>query len=81
MKKILLSMSLMLAACAPVSEETLNEKVRAAGFTDVRDDGWAIFGCGEHDTFRSKFTAKNAHGQWVSGTLCCGWLKNCTVRF
>lgn len=73
--------SLTLLAGCGVDEETLNEKVRAAGFTDVHPQGYVFFGCGNNDTFHEEFTAVNAQGHRIKGVLCCGWLKNCTVRF
>lgn len=37
--------------------------------------------CGEDDTFSTSFTATNPSGQQVSGSVCCGWIKKCTIRF
>ncbi len=51
------------------------------GFTAVQVGGYAFFGCGKDDSFATHFTAVNPTGQTVSGVVCCGWWKNCTVRF
>lgn len=42
-------------------------------------DPWA---CSEDDSWlnSSSFTATGPNGP-ISGTVCCGWLKGCTVRY
>jgi hypothetical protein len=64
-------------SCSDASEA--RRVLSASGFTDIDAGGYAWFECG--DTFATKFTAKNHLGQTVSGAVCCGWLKSCTVRF
>ncbi len=51
------------------------------GFSDVKIGSRAWFGCGHDDNFNSHFTAKNVNGRQVSGVVCCGFWKGCTVRF
>lgn len=51
------------------------------GFTDIRFTGYDAFACSEDDTYHTGFTAKNIKGGTVSGTVCCGIMKSCTVRF
>ena len=53
----------------------------AAGFSQVELEGIAWLSCGEHDTFSRKFSATNPRGRRVSGVVCCGYSKMCTVRF
>jgi hypothetical protein len=60
--------------------DTGKQAVEKAGFKNVVIGARAWFSCGE-DSFSSYFTADNAQGQRVMGTVCCGVLKNCTVRF
>lgn len=62
---------------APKATRTLEQ----AGYTDIETRGYSFFGCGEDDTFRTKFTAKNPAGQKVDGVVCSGWLKGGTIRF
>ncbi len=64
-----------------VSDDTLKRVAESAGLHDVKATGLAPMSCSKHDTFRSHFTAKNASGKTVHGSVCCGWLKDCTVRF
>jgi len=55
--------------------------LRQAGYTDIRTTGWDPFSCGEDDMFTTGFTATNPRGDTVSGVVCCGLWKGCTVRF
>ena len=66
-------------ACS--SPDRAKSTLEAAGFTDVQAGGYDYFACGKGDTFSTHFSAKNAQGHTVEGTVCCGWLKSCTVRF
>ncbi len=51
------------------------------GFTNIQITGYAPFSCGEDDTSSTGFTADNPHGDRVSGVVCCGLMKNCTIRW
>lgn len=53
--------------------------LRKAGFTDIQTTGWEPFAC--DDQFVTGFRARNPRGEMVSGVVCCGFLKNCTVRW
>lgn len=56
--------------------------LESSGYTDVVLQGRAgIFSCGQDDFYRGSFKAKNAQGKDVEGVVCCGLMKNCTVRF
>lgn len=57
------------------------ETLDASGFTDIRLTGFEWFRCGDNDSYVSGFTAKNPKGKPVSGVVCCGYSKACTVRF
>lgn len=78
MKKLLL-LTLLLSGCS--SSNDANKALKANGFTDIQTHGYAFFGCGKDDTFSTKFTAKNQHGQKVTGVVCSDWLKGSTIRF
>lgn len=52
----------------------------AAGFTDISVGGYAWWACGD-DSYATGFVATNPNGKRVSGAVCCGWAKNCTIRF
>ena len=51
------------------------------GYTGVRTTGYAWFACDQHDTLATQFTATSAAGRRVTGAVCCGVIKNCTIRF
>lgn len=57
------------------------EALRSSGYTDATITGEARWQCGDGDVFHKSFTAKNANGLMVSGVVCCGWSKLCTIRF
>lgn len=71
---------LPLVGCV-TSEDEARSALRKHGFTNISVDGWALWGCGEQDKVGQRFTAKNAQGEPVDGTVCCGVLKGCTIRF
>jgi hypothetical protein len=56
---------------------TLND----AGYSNIHTTGYTFFGCGEQDYYHTTFTALNPAGKNVSGIVCCGILKGCTIRF
>ena len=70
-----------LTAFSCTNESGSRRALEGQGFTDVEFDGYALYGCGDDDTFHTAFHAKNARGVSVSGLVCCGMLKSCTVRF
>ena len=53
------------------------------GYKNITMDGHPFFGCGENDSFfmSEDFIATNANNVRVTGTVCCGILKGCTIRF
>lgn len=79
MKKLLLAAALFVTACTDSSGAL--RALHAAGFTNVELDGFPLWGCDAHDDFATKFTATNPRGERVSGVVCCGVYKDCTIRF
>jgi hypothetical protein len=55
--------------------------VEAAGLTPVEVGGYRLLSCDARDRFRTGFTAINAKGQRVTGTVCSGFFKGNTLRF
>lgn len=70
---------ILLTACTD-ENQTINT-LQKAGFSEIETTGYQMFDCGKDDSFATGFTAKNPQGQVVSGTVCCGLLKSCTIRF
>lgn len=77
MKKFLLIG--MLFACTNV-DASINA-IESAGLEPVKVGGFSWFTCSDSDNFSTRFTAKNPQGKLVSGTVCCGILKGCTIRY
>ncbi len=62
-------------------EANSRRTLEAQGFKEIQLGGYSVFGCGKDDNFATEFTATNPAGMRVSGVVCCGLLKNCTLRF
>lgn len=75
----ILAVAILLIGC--IDETNTRRTLEAEGFTDVSVDGYAVWLCGKDDTYATKFTATNSRGKVVSGAVCCGGFKGCTVRF
>lgn len=76
---IVIAMTTFLAGCtAPNYSKDALEK---AGFSNIEIGGYDFFACSKGDTFATEFTATNPLGKRVSGTVCCGIFKSCTIRF
>ncbi|CAB4196704.1 hypothetical protein UFOVP1290_224 [uncultured Caudovirales phage] len=67
--------------CGCTNESDSRRTLDNSGFTDIKLHGYAWFACDKNDLFHTEFTAKNPNGKVVSGVVCCGILKSCTVRF
>lgn len=63
------------------SEERSRAALEKSGYKDIEITGYSPFSCDEKDSFSTGFKATNPVGQRVEGVVCCGLLKNCTVRF
>ncbi len=72
---------LLVLCTACTAPDMTRETLRKAGYTDITTQGYDLFACGEDDTFATQFRAKNPAGATVNGTVCCGLLKSCTIRF
>lgn len=79
MKKLIFIISALCISCT--NPEKATQTLNHAGYTNIVITGYDPFSCGEDDTFKDSFTATNPNGMTVSGTVCCGFLKGCTIRF
>lgn len=85
---ILLFCGIFLSACTveenPTPSKSRSEQIlEEEGYTEISLSGYPIWGCSDSDDnfFENKeFTAKNMTGKTVSGYVCCGFLKGCTIR-
>lgn len=65
----------------PPSDKTIIEVATKNGFSKVVPGNASLFSCSDSDRMGRKFTAINVNGMKISGIICCGLLKNCTIRF
>ena len=81
MKRILLIGLLALAGCETTPDEAA-DTLDKAGFTNIKTGDSVWFGCdSKGDKMGREFTATNSNGRQVSGVVCCGTWKRCTIRF
>lgn len=76
---LLIMIILLLVGCT--SPNRTKETLEKAGYSNIQVGNYDLFRCGEDDDFATQFEADNQAGQRVSGTVCCGLLKGCTIRF
>ena len=81
MKRLTLALALLVASCASAADR--RSALESLGFTDVELGDLPWFQCGRDDDLlqSATFRARNVRGQLVSGVVCCGAFKGCTVRF
>lgn len=77
--RALLLLSIFALACT--DEAGARRALDANGFSSVTLSGFDWWSCSKGDTYATKFEATNSVGKRVSGVVCCGVMKACTVRF
>lgn len=83
MRIVLAFAALLVATFAMSCEPSRDHALRVlsgAGYEHVELRGYPFFSCGDSDRFNVAFSAVGANGLVVTGAVCCGWFKNCTVR-
>lgn len=81
MKRLLVMAMVSTALACCTSAEPSRKALEGAGYSKIELKGWSAFGCSDDDAFRTRFSAVGPTGKPVEGVVCCGWLKNCTIRF
>jgi 2-methylisocitrate lyase-like PEP mutase family enzyme len=75
-----LLLGLVLGACT--NSDRATETLQKAGFTEVKITGFGgAFACGEGDWSKTAFEATNPNDQRITGVVCCGATKRCTIRY
>lgn len=77
-RSIALLALLFLSACTQEPEK-IKGILTADGYTNVTVGGYAVWSCGEKDTFANTFVG-DKNGMRVKGVVCGGVLKNNTIR-
>lgn len=79
-----LCLGLLVAGCGgpppPQTKEQIDRALRNFGFKSGGNYQSCWLCCGEDDVYRYTFTAKNLHGETVTGQACAGFFKAWTVR-
>lgn len=70
-----------LAAVGCTDDQRTRETLTKAGFTEIETTGFQYFACSDSDDYHTGFRAKNPQGVVVTGVVCCGIMKSCTIRF
>ena len=78
MKKIIIAIFVL---CSCTDESSSRKALDNAGFSDIEFTGYDWGACGKDDNFSTGFKAKNPNGKYVKGSVCCGFMKRCTIRF
>ena len=81
MKNKILIICCFFGMIACTDDSNSRRTLENSGYTDIELHGYKAFACGKDDSFSTAFTAKNPQGKQVSGVVCCGITKGCTVRF
>lgn len=76
---MILLAGLLMLPISCTNDEGARDALDAAGYTDITLNGYGWFSCGD-DAFSTQFTATNPRGKKVSGVVCCGFAKACTIR-
>lgn len=71
----------LLSACT--DETSSRRALENEGYENIHFTGYAPFSCSDDDTFKTGFTATKPKQPdvIVKGTVCCGILKGCTIRY
>ena len=80
-KSIVLSLLALLCLASCTDEQRTRETLSKACFTEIQTTGYSWLACSDSDDFHTGFRAKNPNGVVVEGTVCCGMMKACTIRF
>jgi hypothetical protein len=76
---ILLLFTILATGCT--DSDATYETLRKAGFHDITTGDYDLFACSDDDFTATTFTAKNVNNDTVTGTVCCGIFKKCTIRY
>jgi hypothetical protein len=80
MKKLIISLAFIALTACGVSGDDFARIMRQEGISNFRNEGYAVFGCSDSDTFKTRFSGTK-NGQPIKGVVCGGWLKGYTVRY
>ena len=72
--------AILMTGCT--SQSDAERALSAESYTNIQYTGYDFFSCSKDDFFHTGFTAENANGKRVEGTVCSGLLfKSATIRY
>ena len=83
MKKLIIVLSVFcFVSCTSSSDfEKGKEILTQQGFTDIKEDGYSFFCCGDDYTFKTGWIAKDKSGKTVKGCMCSAFFKGMTIKY
>ena len=76
----IITLTFMTLSCT--NDQSAKELLENEGYKNIQMTGYKFFSCSKDDFFHTGFSAINANGKFVSGTVCEGFLfKGKTIRF
>lgn len=80
MKKILLSLLVVVSLTSCTDKEGATKTLERAGYKPIKVGGYSYFGGGKDDVYKTEFTAIAINGDTVTGVVTSGWFKGNTIR-
>lgn len=81
MKKMLITILIILSLVGCTSKDDANKALQSEGFTNIEITGYNFFTCTGDEMFHTGFKATNAEGNMVTGTVCSSWFIGSTIRY
>jgi len=78
---VIIAISITVKVSMYTSDSAEIKALQSQGFKSIDVGGWALWGCSDSDATSKHFTAINANNKQVSGVICCGYFKRCTIRW
>ena len=80
-KTLIIAGTILLFVSACTDPKGTENILLSSGYSNIKINGYSIWGCAEEDMFKTKFTATSSNGNVVNGVVCKGLLKGSTIRF
>lgn len=76
-----MAMILSISCTSDNDFDKAKKQLKAQGYTNIKNTGYAYFCCDKNDKFSTGFEAIDKNGNKVEGCVCSGILKGITIRF
>jgi hypothetical protein len=78
---LILGILCLLSLFGCTNESRAQKILDQEGYTEVSFTGYKPFACSEDDSTKTGFSATSQSGSIVTGVVCCGLMKGCTIRY